>query len=122
VLAAGAGGLLLAPLSLGGPLARVGFSVLAVVLLLTTAAAYVSILRRRIDDHRAWMVRSYVLVFAQATFRSRLGLAAAGLTFELVYAVGSWTSWLLNLLAAELLPTAVGRTRSPSRAARGVIT
>jgi uncharacterized membrane protein len=122
VLAAGAGGLLLAPLSLGGPLAHVGFSVLAMVLLLTTAAAFVSILRRRIDDHRAWMVRSYALVFAAVTFRSWLGLAATGLPFEQVYAVGSWTSWLIDLLVAELLLTAIGRTRSASPAARRVIT
>jgi uncharacterized membrane protein len=109
VAAAGAGGLLLAPLSLGGPLAHLGFSVLAVVLLLTTAAAFASILRRRVDDHRAWMVRSYSLVFAAVTFRAWLGLAATGLPFAQVYAVGSWTSWLIDLLAAELLLAATTR-------------
>jgi Predicted membrane protein (DUF2306) len=96
--------------------------VLALVLLLTTAAAFVSILRRRIDDHRAWMVRSYALIFAAVTFRSWPGLAATGLPFEQVYAVGSWTSWLIDLLVAELLLTAIGRARSASPAARRVIT
>lgn len=115
VVAAAAGGLLLAPLSMGGPLAHVGFGVLAVLLLLTSAAALVSILRRRIDAHRAWMFRSYSLVFAAVTFRWWLGLAATGLPFEQVYAVGAWTSWLIDLLAAEFLLTAIGRVRTAAR-------
>jgi len=106
VAAAATGGLLLAPLSLGGPLAHLGFSVLAVLLLLTSGSALVSILRRRIEAHRAWMVRSYALVFAAVTFRAWLGLAATGLPFDQVYAVGSWASWMIDLLAAQLLLTA----------------
>ena len=105
--AAAAGGLLLAPHSLGGPLAHLGFSVLAVLLLLTSCAALVSILRRRIEAHRAWMFRSYALVFAAVTFRAWLGLAATGLPFDQVYAVGAWTSWLIDLVAAQALLTAV---------------
>src|SRR5437899_2148133 len=77
VVAAAAGGLLLAPLSLGGPIAHLGFSVVAVVRLLTTAAAFVSIRRRRIEDHRAWMVRSYALIFTAVTFRAWLLLLTA---------------------------------------------
>lgn len=115
VVAAAAGGLMLAPLSLGGPLAHLGFSVLALLLLLTTGAAFVSILRRRIDAHRAWMFRSYALIFTAVTFRSWLGLAATGLPFDQVYAVGSWTSWLIDLLVAELLLTALGRARAQVR-------
>jgi uncharacterized membrane protein len=116
VLAAGAGGLLLAPLSSGGPLAHLGFGVLAVVTLLTTAAAFAFILRRRIEAHRAWMVRSYALVFGAVTFRAWLGLTATGLPFEQVYAVGAWT-WPINLLAAELLLSASGRIRTAARPA-----
>lgn len=103
-LAAGAGGLLLAPLTLGGPLAHVGFAVLAVLLLLTTTRAFVAIRRRQILVHRTWMIRSYALVFTAVTFRSWLGaMAATGLPFDQVYAVGAWTSWLINLYVAELL-------------------
>jgi uncharacterized membrane protein len=114
VAAAAAGGLLLAPLSLGGPLAHLGFGVLAVLLLLTSVAALVSILRRRIDAHRAWMFRSYALIFAAVTFRAWLGLAATGLPFDQVYAVGSWTSWLIDLLGAQLLLAATS-TRPRAR-------
>jgi uncharacterized membrane protein len=116
-LAAGAGGLLLAPLSLGGPLAHLGFETLGALLLLTTGIAYVSILRRRIDAHRTWMTRSYALIFTAVTFRLWLAVGGlAGLPFDQVYAVGSWTSWLIDLLAAELLLTAARgrRTRAVS--------
>jgi len=113
--AAAAGGLLLAPLSLGGPLAHLGFSVLAVLLLVTSGAALVSILRRRIEAHRAWMFRSYALVFAAVTFRAWLGLAATGLPFDQVYAVGAWTSWMIDLLAAQVLLTAVSAPRGGRR-------
>lgn len=106
VLAAAAGGLLLAPVSLGGPLAHLGFSVLALALLGTTAMAFVSIRRRRIAAHRAWMLRSYSLIFAAVTFRLWLAvLGVAGLPFDEMYAVGSWTTWLLDLLVAEVLVT-----------------
>jgi uncharacterized membrane protein len=122
VVAAAAGGLLLAPLSLGGPMAHLGFSVLAVVLLLTTAAAFVSILRRRIDDHRAWMVRSYALIFTAVTFRAWLFLLTAfGLPFADVYAVGAWATVLIDLLAAEFLLSMLRWRRTTLPEARRVI-
>jgi uncharacterized membrane protein len=121
-VAAAAGGLLLAPLSLGGPMAHLGFSVLAVVLLLTTAAAFVSILRRRIDDHRAWMVRSYAVVFTAVTFRAWLFLLTAfGLPFADVYAVGAWATVLIDLLAAEFLLSVLRWRRAPLPEPRRVI-
>ncbi|HZU17826.1 MAG TPA: DUF2306 domain-containing protein [Candidatus Dormibacteraeota bacterium] len=102
-LTAGAGGLLLAPLSLGGPLAHGGFAALAILMLLTTARAYLAIRRGQIAVHRAWMTRSYALIFTAVTFRTWLGLAFLGLPYAQVYAVGAWVSWLINLYLAELL-------------------
>ncbi len=117
-LAAGVGGLLMAPLTLGGPLAHLGFAVLAVLLLFTTARAFVAIRRRQIATHRAWMIRSYALVFAAVTFRSWLGgLLATGLPHDQVYAVGAWASWLINLYVAELLIARLdARVRATTRA------
>jgi len=62
------------------------------------------------------MTRSYALIFTAVTFRLWLAVGGvAGLPFDQVYAVGSWTTWLFDLLAAELLLTAArGR---PTRAA-----
>ena len=104
VLVCAAGGLLLAPLTYGGPLAHLGFGALALALLFTSGMAYLSILRRRIPSHRAWMTRSYALIFGAVTFRAWLGmLGVTNLPFPVGYAVGSWTSWLINLLVAEIL-------------------
>jgi len=112
VLAAAAGGLLLAPLSQGGPVAHLAFATGAVGLLAVTAMAFVAIRRRQIAAHRAWMVRSYALIFAAVTFRLWLGgLTALGLPFEQVYASGAWTVWFLDLFVAEALLGAAARAR-----------
>jgi uncharacterized membrane protein len=104
VLAAGAGGLMLAPLSIGGPLAHLGFTAMAVLVLSASALAYVSIIRGRIAAHRMWMIRSYAMIFSAVSFRLWLGmLGLTGLPFDQGYAVGSWAAWLINLLAAEVL-------------------
>ena len=109
VLAAGVGGLLLAPKAMAGPVAPLGFGTLAVLLLVSSVIAYVSIRRRQVARHRAWMTRSYALIFAAVTFRLWVaGLPALGLPFEQVYGSGAWTSWMINLLVAELL---IVRTR-----------
>jgi len=113
VLLAGVGGLGLSRIAQGGPMARLGFATLAVALLIVTGTATVAILRGRVTAHRAWMTRSYALIFSAVTFRLWLGIfAALGLPFEQAYAVGSWTCWLINLLVAEAIITAA-RTRRP---------
>ena len=39
---------------------------------ITTSMAYLSIRRRAIEQHREWMIRSYVVTFAFVTFRLQL--------------------------------------------------
>lgn len=102
VLAAGVGGLLLAPKGLVGPIAPLGFAALALLLLLTTTAAYLAVRRREFARHQVWMVRSYALVFTAVTFRLWIGLLpAVGVPFDQAYASGAWSAWLINLLVTE---------------------
>jgi uncharacterized membrane protein len=104
VVAAGVGGLLLAPTALAGPAASYGFAALAVLLLVTSTAAFVTIRSRRVARHRVWVTRSYALIFAAVSFRLWLTVGTAvGMPFEQAYATGAWASWLINLLVAELL-------------------
>lgn len=105
VLAAGVGGLLLAPRTFTGPVAGLGFTVMAVVLLTFTVIGFVAIRRRQIERHRAFVTRSYAIIFGAATFRLWItGLPALGvLSFEHAYASGAWASWLLNLAVAEMI-------------------
>jgi len=104
VLAAGVGGLLLAPRAFAGPVAASGFAAMAAVLLATTIVAFVNIRRGLVPRHRAWMTRSYAVIFSAVTFRLWIGgLPAAGLSFDAAYASGAWASWIINLLVAELV-------------------
>ncbi|WP_327073416.1 DUF2306 domain-containing protein [Kitasatospora purpeofusca] len=104
VLAAGTGGLLMAPRGLVGPVAPIGFTGLAVLLLLSSALAWRAGRRRDILRHRAWAVRSFALVMAAATLRIWLPVMdLAGVPFDQAYATAAWTCWLINLVVAEHL-------------------
>lgn len=71
-------------------------------MLATAVAAFVTIRRRRVERHRAWITRSYALIFAAGTFRLWLMLLpAAGVSFEVAYMSGAWLSWMINLLVAD---------------------
>lgn len=107
----GLAGLLLASGSTAGAMARAGFGLLAIIWLGTTGCAWNAAYRRRFDEHRRWMVRSFALTFAAVTLRLYLPIAAvAHLPFVEAYRAIAWLSWVPNLLAAELY-LARGRVR-----------
>lgn len=82
-------------------LVRLGFTILALVWLLTSLLAFVGARQRRFDRHRAWMVRSYSLTFAAATVRL-VGLPLLVVTRNPVVAITcAFWSWILNLGIAE---------------------
>jgi len=107
VLAGGIGGLAMAPLSFGGPVAHAGFATLALAWLATTATGLVAIRGGDIARHRRWMTRSFALTFAAVTLRVYLGgyqgLHAAGVlpvSFAAAYAAIAWLAWVPNLAVA----------------------
>lgn len=119
VLAA-VGGLLLAPTTYAGPVAGLGFAVLAGLLLAATTAGFVAVRRRQFDRHRAWMIRSYALMFTGVSFRLWIGLLpVTGLPFALAYQSGAWAAWIVNLLVAELLLARIQRRGSRSMGTAG---
>jgi len=100
----GGAGLIIAATTNAGTVAAMGFGVLALLWLWTTAQAVVHIRARRIEAHRAWMIRSSALTFAAVTLRLWLPLPLlAGLPFEIVYPVIAWVCWIPNLIIAEYL-------------------
>jgi uncharacterized membrane protein len=104
VLGGGSAGLVMATASSGGIAARIGFGLLAVLWLSSTARAYVAIRQRDIRTHRTWMFRSFGLTFAAVTLRIYLPLSQiAGIPFDVAYPVIAWVSWVPNLLLANLL-------------------
>jgi len=92
----------------------VALAALATAWVTTAAMAYYAILKRRIQIHKEWMVRTYVVTFAFGTFRL---LNDYGPTSRLqpdndrAVTMG-WASWVLPLLVAEVI-LQLRRMRSP---------
>lgn len=103
VLIGGIGGIALAGRADGGLAGQFGFSLLAVLWLLSGWQAYAAIRRRDIPAHRVWMIRNFSLTFAAVTLRIYLGLAQgpAGISFDAFYPVVAWLAWVPNLIIAE---------------------
>jgi len=99
-------GLAAYPVALGtiaGPIASVGFALMATAWLGTTLVAWRAVRQHRYADHRRWMIRSFALALSAVTLRIALLVPTQlQLDFMPVYRVTSWASWILNLLLAEL--------------------
>src|SRR5262249_7426201 len=89
----------------GGPLAGLSFLVLFVA---TAGCAVVGVVHargRRFDQHRRWMLRTFVLLCSAVVLRLISG--AAGLigvpSPEQAYICAAWSSWLVPLAGFEVL-------------------
>jgi uncharacterized membrane protein len=80
-----------------------GITGLAVAWVVTTTLAVAAIRRGVIEQHREWMIRSYVVTFAFVTFRAFWSvLDAAGIgTRQEQLAASSWFCWAVPLLITE---------------------
>lgn len=78
---------------------------LAVAWVTTTGLAFLAIRRSLIDQHKEWMIRSYVVTFAFVTFRViQPALAAAHVgTLTEDLAAAAWACWAVPLLITELV-------------------
>jgi uncharacterized membrane protein len=96
---------------------------LTVAWLSTSGLALVAIRRRRVAQHREWMVRSYVVTFAFVTFRifnDALSALQVGTPVERA-AAASWFCWAVPLLVTELVlqgRKVLGRDGVPAPAPR----
>jgi len=99
----------------GLPAYSLGLVGLAVAWLTTTTMAFVAIRRKKLDQHRQWMVRSYVVTFAFVTFRlcddSMRGLGI--MSVEERSKLLAWACWAVPLLVTEVILQ--GRTVFASR-------
>jgi len=108
ILVSGLGGLIMATGTSSGLIAGLGFGLLALVWLGTTARGIWLAMQGRIAEHRAWMIRSGALTFAAVTLRLYLPFLFATLGEEQGYTLVAWACWVPNLLVAEWL---LGRDR-----------
>ncbi len=98
ILVSGLAGVLVALNAAGGLSAQIGFGVLAIVWIATTANAIRHAMARQIAKHRRWMVYSFALTFAGVTLRLYLlGFMVAGFSYTEASAYLAWLCWLPNL-------------------------
>lgn len=105
VFISGGAGLYIALYATGGISSILGFFTLAVLWLLFTIMAYITIKQKKIKFHQAWMIRSFALTLAAVTLRLWLPLFLFGfkMDFMVAYPIIAWLSWMPNLLVAELI-------------------
>jgi uncharacterized membrane protein len=106
----------------GGWPAGLSFLLLSAATAGCAIAGVVHARRRRYDQHRRWMLRSYVLICSAVALRLISGAAGlAGVPSpEGAYIVAAWSSWLFPLAAyeiAERLP-ADRQSRRPDSVSR----
>ena len=81
-----------------------GLASLATAWLITSGLAYLAIRRHQIEQHKEWMIRSYVLTTAFITFRAFVivleATQAGGATSDRL-AIASWLCWAMPLLLTE---------------------
>jgi len=113
----GLGGLVMATVSDGGPVAHVGFAALAVIWVGTAGAAYLAIREGDVLNHRRWVTRSFALALAAVTLRLELPLMlAAGVSFSVAYPIVAWLCWVPNLFVAEWRFVPASSRRTPATA------
>ena len=101
VLAAAAGGLVLAWTAYGGPSNTVGFGALALAWAWCVVVAVRAARRGDLVRHRAWALRAAALTFAAVTLRLWLPVLTAGVGFDAAYAGIGWLCWVPNLVFVE---------------------
>jgi len=113
-LIAGMGALATAPNASGGPVAGLGFGILAVCWIITTFAAWQAAVQRDFDRHRLLMRYSYAMTFAAVTLRLQIpiGLALGGASYSAISPYLSYTSWIPNVTLVALY-SAFERRRRP---------
>jgi hypothetical protein len=87
----------------GGWVFGAGLAGLATAWLVTTGLAFTSIRRHLYEQHKEWMVRSYVVTFAFIWFRILFAaLEAAGVgTVPERLGISAWFCWAVPLLVTE---------------------
>ena len=102
-LVGGTAGLWLAATSPSGPVAGLGFGLLAAVWVSTTTLAWRKAVTGDFAQHRRWMIRSLALTFAAVTLRIMIPLSViSGLDFAVAYPAIAFLCWIPNLLLIEL--------------------
>lgn len=104
IFSSGLAGLYIASFAMGGRVAQLGFFLLALAWLATTAQSVRHLLAGRYKVHGQWMVRSYALTFAAIPQRLLLLIPLfSTIDFIPIYRLSAWLPWILQLIIAEAI-------------------
>jgi len=118
ILFGGLSGLYMAQLAYGGPIARLGFTSLAILWLFSGFKAYKHIRNKEIERHREWITRNYALTFAAVMLRLWNPIfGAIGIDFTTGYIVVAWLCWIPNLIIAQWM---INRNRRSLRSSEAL--
>jgi MFS family permease len=83
----------------------VGLLGLALAWIITTLMAYASILKRHIDQHQEWMIRSYVVTLGFVFFRIVFGFLEQVVHLPHIDSgnIAAWSCWSVPLLICEVV-------------------
>ena len=113
---AGVAALTMVPHALGGPVAGLGFGILAILWIGTTLAGWWAAVRRKLELHRLFMRLSYAMAFGGVTLRLQIPIGFM-LGYTSYAAMSVWlayTSWIPNVIAVGVY-WALERARKRSR-------
>lgn len=87
-----------------GAVAGLGFGTLALATAVSVIRGWTSAMRRRLNEHRCWMQRCYVLLCSAVALRV---IGGAGTVLQLdaewIYPLSAWASWLVPLTIYEII-------------------
>ena len=98
----------------GGLIFGSGLFFLAMAWISTTLLAYAAVRKGRIEQHREWTIRSYVVTFAFVTFRvGQIAMVGSGIPVLTAIGIMAWACWAVPLLITELILQG-GKLRQPA--------
>ena len=95
----------MAPYATGGKISSMGFNLLNMIWLVFTTIAVVHILKKRIVQHRRWMIRSYAFCFTNMLIHLLTFVChdLIGVDYATGYTIGLYGSIALLLIVPELV-------------------
>jgi multisubunit Na+/H+ antiporter MnhB subunit len=87
----------------GGVVFGSGLAGLATAWLMTTGLAFLAIKRHLYEQHKEWMIRSYVVTFAFVTFRAFDTLIESRMPLLDHIGISAWFCWSVPLLLNEVV-------------------
>ncbi|MEC0125189.1 DUF2306 domain-containing protein [Paenibacillus pabuli] len=95
----------MAPYATGGKISSMGFNALNIIWLFITITALIQIKKKRMIQHRNWMIRSYAFCFTNMFIHLMTTLVhqGFGLAYTISYTIGIYGTIALLLVISEMI-------------------